>query len=156
MSPGYWRTLKNFQETLMKVYYTAGLKEIAEASGYRGTTLTSLEKCSNFKRTHNFLIQVWEAMYRALILNSQGSTTLIDSVQSILENAMSTSTNRQALMHNLDELISKELVEEFNCSVNTLSKRDEMLQFWTSFLLVDCQAYVYLFLALCGCNWELV
>ena len=48
----------------MKVYYDAGLKELAESAEHRGETLTSISKCSSFKRTHAFLTQAWEAIYR--------------------------------------------------------------------------------------------
>ena len=39
----------------MKVYYDAGLKDLAESSG--GETLTSIMKCSSYKRTYQFLLQ---------------------------------------------------------------------------------------------------
>ena len=48
----------------MKVYYDAGLKDLAESSGHHVETLTSINKCSSYKRTHQFLLQAWEAMYR--------------------------------------------------------------------------------------------
>ena len=54
--PGDWHILKNYQPILMKVYYQ-GIS----------ATLKSLEACSNFKRTHIFLLQVWEAIYREMI-----------------------------------------------------------------------------------------
>ena len=55
--------LQNYQEALMKIYWDAGLKDIASKCGYRGETLTHLGKCSNFSITTNFFFQVWESLY---------------------------------------------------------------------------------------------
>ena len=62
--PGDFHLLMNYQKVIMKIYWDAGLKQIAEASGFRGETLTSLEHCSNFTNTSKFLFQVWEAIFK--------------------------------------------------------------------------------------------
>ena len=48
----------------MKPYTDAGLASLAKAAGHRGETLTSLLQASNFRRTHEFLLQAFEAFYR--------------------------------------------------------------------------------------------
>lgn len=48
----------------MKPYADASLASLAKASGHRGETLTSLLKVSNFRKCHEFLLQVYEAFYR--------------------------------------------------------------------------------------------
>ena len=47
----------------MKAYGDAGLIMLAKGAGYRGETLTSLSKAKNFRRTHLFLLQTYEAFY---------------------------------------------------------------------------------------------
>ena len=55
--PGDFHILKNFQPVLSKIYFDIGLKQLAGASGFRGETLGSLQRCSHFKKTHSFIIQ---------------------------------------------------------------------------------------------------
>lgn len=48
--PGDWHFLKNYQEVLFKIYYDAGLCQLATASGYLPKSVRT-----NFKCAHNFL-----------------------------------------------------------------------------------------------------
>ena len=57
--PGDWHLLKNYQIPLMKAYYDAGLKDLAHTAGY---PTASIQACGQFKRTHHFILEVWEAV----------------------------------------------------------------------------------------------
>ena len=67
--PGDWHVCKNYQKVLMKIYWHAGLKNMAEKAGNKTKILNSLEKCGNFQKTHNFLIQSFHAGYVAKLMH---------------------------------------------------------------------------------------
>ena len=62
--PGDWHILLNYQKALMKPYADAGLASLGKVSGHKGETLASLIHATNFRRTHEFLLQAYEAIYR--------------------------------------------------------------------------------------------
>ena len=142
----------------MKVYFTAGLKEIAEAGGYRGVTLTSLERCSNFKRTHAFFLQVWEGIYRVMLMayiEAKNQTVLLENIKVALQDAINETTPRLVVMKRLNTFITQKVEKSFLHFIECQTKVDEIWRFWSNFLFVDCQAYVYLFLSIRGSNWNL-
>ena len=55
----------NYQKALMKPYFDAGLKSLAQAAGY---PVNTIQNCSQFKKTHNFLLEAWESLYRVMLL----------------------------------------------------------------------------------------
>ena len=59
--PGDWHVLYNFQKALLKPYTDAGLASLGKVAGHPAETLTSLLQASNFRRTHKFLLQAYEA-----------------------------------------------------------------------------------------------
>ena len=160
--PGDWHTLKNFQPVLMKVYFHAGLKELAKASGYRGSTLSSLETNGNFKRTHNFLLQVWEALYREM-LQAYCTTSVVSNISDVLAAArciLSTSISENQSPQQVMKRITG-LIEDTSMHTNFLqfleqqSECDETWKFWVRFVMQDCYAYICLYLAIRGSNWRL-
>ena len=54
---GDWHVLKNYQPILMKLYFHAGLRELAIEAGYKGSNLSALKSSSNFKHTHIFSLR---------------------------------------------------------------------------------------------------
>ena len=128
----------------MKIYYAAGLKEIAKSSGFRGETLSSLERCSNFKRTNQFILQSWEALYRHTIkvfLTNQDSSRLH------IEEVVKTYADKDCPGSMADFLPASDDFKEF---CNTMSKMDETWQLWINFLFQDGLAYLGLYFAICN------
>ena len=70
--PGDWHMLMIYQKALMKPYYDAGLKALAGAAGY---PLVAIQSCSQFKRSHNFILETWEAMH------VQGNTATLHGLE---------------------------------------------------------------------------
>ena len=65
--PGDWRILKNFKPVIQKIFFEAGLKQLAQASGFCSATPTALSNASNFHITHSFVLQAYEAIYRVML-----------------------------------------------------------------------------------------
>lgn len=152
--PGDWHTLANYQPVLMKAYYHAGLKEIAMSSGYRGETLNSLERCSHFKRTHNFLIQVWEALYQQMLnayVNKKSLFSLTDCIgKLVLKNNISSTE----ILSQVDSILSDEHVN-FQSFITERCQEDDTWKFWAHFVFEDCLAYIGLYLAVRNHKWRL-
>ncbi len=143
--PGDWHVLANLQPVLLKIYYHAGLKELAQVSGFKGETLTSLEKCSNFKRTHQFLLQAWQAIFRSMIIafkmQSDQFTDIVLDEDTTIRNIL-----------NCTESVTK-LQKEFQAYVSQMASRDDIWKFWQGFIFADCLSYPYL--AIRCQNWDL-
>ena len=130
----------------MKIYYYTGLKQIAQRSGYRGETLTSLEKCSNFKRTHNFLLQVWQSMYREMLRAFWNYSNQEGTIMPDLHNVSLTTTTDPMVVLCVPEMIHEgsEAVEykKFREFVSFMTGKDDLWKLWESFTFKDCLAYI--------------
>ena len=134
MFPGDFHLLRNYQEVMMTAYWDAGLKQIAAASGYRGETLTSLSKCSNFSNTTTFFFEVWESLYQHML-------------------KVYTTFNNEQRVSDKDQLHSA--YDGFTEFLHKKASEDENWKFWIQFVLHDCMAFVSLYLAVRSKSWDL-
>lgn len=154
--PGDWHILKKLQEVLLKCYYHAALKEIAKESCYRAATMSSLEKCSNFKRTHSFLMQVWEALYLEMVRVFTVANPQFGHLQQAIETIIQQNLTPQDHLLNIQNLVTEALaMKEFTKFVDDQSQADDTWRMWTNFVLVDCFCYIGLFIAIRTSNCHL-
>ena len=58
-------------------------------------------------------------------------------------------------MDELNAVISEDCFKAFHTFIESQASTDELWRFWSTFLFVDCHAYIYLFLSIRGRKWEL-
>ena len=156
--PGDWQVLYNnyYQKALMKAFADAGLAQLGKLSGHRAETLTSLIKCSNFKRTHRFLLGVYQAMYQFFISLYMNKTldcneaTVTELFGTILDE-FATITRDSQLPQFRDNLAAH--LSSLPCTyeslifvtfMDALSSKLDTINFWYHFIMEDCFAYIAL------------
>ena len=151
--PGDFHVLLNYQPILLKVYFEAGLKQIASAAGFKGETLTSLRKCSHFKHTHYFLLEAWEALYLEMMdkfLSADSEAIkLLKEVADLVDTSNLLSTVQRCY-----EPLNK-LLTAFQKYTSSKGTEDPNWYFWCQFVQDDCFAYIALFSAIRSRNWNL-
>ena len=150
---------QNLQPVLMSAYGDAGLKQLAEAAGFRAATLTALMCCSSFHITHNFLMQAGEAIMREMV------HVFLAKRESVYKN----------LAHQFKQLSSDELFqyalnkaeqqlndggliflyENFLKLIQHQSETDSTWKFWKGFIYKSFNAYLTLYISIRSRQWTL-
>ena len=168
--PGDWHILKNFQPVLFKPYYDAGLKEIAGQCGFNSSTLTALSQCSNWRITHNFIMQVGESIYRSMLVcflnhrhefhlrsRSTFTSTRIEAAVYDLFDDVTNEPDLQSALSRYPKLLASNfstLESEFMEFLSVMSL-DDNWKFWTSFIMKDLVSYMAVFIGIRTRNWDL-
>lgn len=158
--PGDWHLLKNYQICLMKPFFEAGLKDLAAATGY---PVISLQHCTNFTRTHRFLMEAWEAIFRHMvdnfILGYKRKVDINHVIHSTLKELDKPEYDELALysiVRSMEEMTTEmQFGEEFREYVEVMSANDNTWQFWSRFVFEDCMPYASLYIAIRSENWHL-
>ena len=175
--PGDWHICKNYQKVLMKIYWHAGLKNMAERAGMKTKILNSLEKCGNFQRTHNFLIQSFHAILRCQIdaffenLSADAYTCHLDfleilssKIEKICEEnspgEQKSSSEQIEAFNEIQKFMSDSsdcdnLHKDFNSFCNSMAEQDDTWHFWREFVAKSMLPYLGLYLSIRSEQWDL-
>lgn len=139
--PGDWHFLKNFQEVLLKIYFDAGLSDLAKASQYLSNSIGT-----NFKRTHRFLLESWESLFRhflSLFLSHKAPPDFISYVAQNIKtfpsskNQTETHQNLHQLLEDLSEKYNN-LQQDFSQYMEEQAAVNKTWRFWKQFVFKDC------------------
>ena len=169
--PGDWHILKNYQEVLMKIFWDAGLKDVAKLK-HKSATFQKLSTCSNFKRTHRFLLQVFEALYIYKIKtflaqrgqSEDGSKFSSDAILNLVKEVVVKLDGVDDNFLDINEFMERQknfektllpgLISEFEAWSSLMATRYKTFAFWERFLQHDMFYYIQLFLGIRSRNWN--
>lgn len=139
----------------MNIYYSVGLKELAKASGFQGEILTSLEKCSHFKRTHHFFcLQAWQGMHRQMLHAYITNQNMLPHLSSLYDALRQEDLMPKEFLTVVEGSLSEIKYNDFQAFIQRVSEADDTWKFWGQFVQ-DCLAYVGLFVAIRCQSWQL-
>lgn len=156
--PGDWHFLKNYQQVLLKIYFDAGLSDLAKSSGYQPKAIGS-----NFKRNHNLLLETWESLYRyflSIFLKNKAPSEFLRCASQwiksfpVLQDQQSTNRNLTQMLEDLSDIYGT-FPSDFEKYMEEQSAVNKTWKFWKQFIFEDCFAYVSLYLAIRSGNWNL-
>ena len=170
---GDWHVMKNFQIVIMKIFWDAGLKELAKVV-HKGASVLNIKNCQNFRHTHRFILHIYEALHLYQLncflkfrqdasvrsncpLDNQAIMSLLTSVVEQLNNADRDFTNIGTFIDLQNDLKKKLLPgfwNEYLSWCEDMRKQHTIFSFWDNFLRRDVFAYLQLFLALRSGNWN--
>ena len=166
---GDWHALKNYQSILMKIYLDACLKEMIEIL-HRGVLFKVVSEAKAFDKTHNFLMQCWEAFYRFELqiffihhdqFQLSGCNFTFNDASNIISEYINLIQQKEIIFSDV-----KKKLERLECYVRELSSKFSSLfpsvcdanktwSFWHNFIHVDVFIYIKYFLALRMGDWNL-
>ena len=163
---GDWHTLKNFQLTLMKIYLDAGLRELVHVF-HQGILAKVVCEATGFDKTHTFLMQCWEALYRfelQMFFLNQDKASLKDlnfdmeKVSEIVSSYTYSVNNKANFNQSILGLKSNDfggLEDQFGIFCERLCSENKTWNLWHNFIHKDCLVYVMYFIALRTGKWNL-
>ena len=161
---GDWHTLLNYGHKLMKLYSDAGLKEFVHRC-HKGATATAVLEAKSFDKMLNFLLELWEAMFRyqvILFVDScmQDDPVLTQDISTLFlqwtkKNSVKHSWNKFA--NDITSLCSalEPVLARFLTFLENKSKDDETFMFWNNFIHRDCLAFIGFYLSLRSGDWDM-
>ncbi len=172
--PGDWHTLKNFAYVLLKIYGPCGLHDLIKIF-HKGKTAYSIIQATSWDKTHNFLLQVFEATFRYQIdlyikyrkdslpvnTTSTKNDLLIDNITKKIIPLLQFHTDDDDMYQNLRDtleefnILVKENYDDFHSFLCKVSEENVDFKFWHNFVHRDCILYVSLYLAIRSGNWSL-